>query len=294
MANIYRLEYGTPYIKKRTESGWTADFVFNREDLNWSNGSTFYYWGISGETLEKNYADNNLSFSFSDDGKVVWKSIRYEPKPTVTGYTNLYSVTSGETSTLCENGTSDDFNLTITFKRNYVLENCDLENSGGLNDLTSGSTVSGSFLDWITGATLSETTTETLNTKWYKEKNSRMGTLKIYLNGNPIYKIDNWEEIIPSQRESTNFLVQAWGTGTSEVGDIHTGSTLFNLKKIEYFEEPLNALQIKSNYKTLKSTFSINECDEPCVSLPSVYQPNAILLSDGDYLITQDRTIIIK
>ena len=37
MANIYRIEYGSPYIRRRTENGWTADFVFNREQQENTN-----------------------------------------------------------------------------------------------------------------------------------------------------------------------------------------------------------------------------------------------------------------
>lgn len=286
MANIYRLEYGSPYIRKRTESGWTVDFVFNRENLPWVSGSTFYYWGISGETIDKNYADNNLSFQFTDDGRIVWKSIRYEPKPNVTGHTNLYLITTGLTPQLCDNGTSNDFNITITFKRNFKLTDCNIQNDGGQNDLISTTTTSGSYLNWITGATLSETATEILNTKWYGEKKSRLGTLKIYLNGNPIYKLNDWEEIIPSERESQNPLVQAWGIGTNGIQNIHTGQTEFNLKNIEYYEEPLDALAVKNHYITkIKPSFDITECDADnnCIE-----QPN----QNVDLLITQDGEFI--
>jgi hypothetical protein len=295
MTTIYTIEFGSPYIKKRTESGWTTNFVFNKNGLDWVSGSVFYYWGISGETIDKNYADNNLSFSFSEDGEIVWKSIRYEPKSTITGTTNLYYTTSGSTPILCENGTSNDFNITITFKRNAVLEGCDIVNNGGLNDLISDTIVSGSFLDWITGATLNETSIEVLNPKWYNERNYRLGTLRFYLNGNPIYKLENWEEIVPSQRDSENPLVQAWGIGTSGVGNIHSGLTQFDLKNIKYIEEPLNPIEVKNYYNnTIKKLYTISECEEPCLELPSIYQPNAILLADGNYLITSDRTIIIK
>lgn len=298
MANIYRLEYGSPYIRKRTESGWTADFVFNRETLPWSSGSTFYYWGISGETIDKNYADNNLSFQFTDDGKIVWKTIKYQPISTFTGFTSHYHLVSGVTNTLCEDGTSEDFNITITFKRYRDLKDCKIQNSGGLNDLISGlteNTGSVTYKNWITGDTAEYTTTEILSKKWYDEKDSRLGTLKIYLNGNPIYKLENFEEIIPSQRESQNPLVQAWGIGTQGVGEVHVGETQFNLKNIEYFEEPLSYLSIKNRYKNqIKINWNINECNVPCSDGQTLYAPDAILYADGDYILTQDNIVIIK
>lgn len=290
-STIYRLEYGSPYIKKRTEEGWTADFVFNRESLPWISGSTFYYWGISGETIDYNYADNNLSFQFSENGEIIWKSIHYEPKSTLTGYTNQYNVVTGSTPQLCDMGTSLDFNVTITFKRYKTLKDCDLENQGGLNDMISGLTQdisSGSlnYSNWITGDTLNYFAIEKLNKKWFNERKSRLGTLKIYLNGNPIYKLENFEEIIPSERESQNILVQSWGIGTNGIQEIHTGQTQFNLKKIEYFEKPLDALTIKNRYITkIKPNFDITECDSDnnCVG-ESNQNVDLLITQDGEFI----------
>jgi hypothetical protein len=267
MSNIYLLENGTPYIKKRTENGWTLDFVFNREYQDWNGGLTFYYWGISGETIDYNYADNNLSFQFTPDGRICWKAIHFYPKNILLDTTNIYQLYSGQTNVLCSGGTSNDFNITIVFKRYKSLYECDLDNKGGLNDLVTGLTVSNDldFQNWLSGDTLTYTAVETLNKKWYKERNDRLGTLKIYLNGNPIYKLENFEEIIPSQRASTNPLVQAWGQGTDGIQEVHSGSTLFNMKNIEYYEEPLDAIAVKNHYNNnIKTMFSITECNEPC------------------------------
>ena len=270
MANTYFIENGTPWIRKRTEKGWTLDFVFNKQILPWVSGSTFYYWGISGETADYNYADNNLSFQFTENGEICWKAIHFFPVENSTGYTNNYNITSGKTETLCESGTSDDFNITITFKRYSELINCELPNKGGSNDMISGLTLnvtdgSPTYKDWLTGATLDYTTTEVLNKKWYKERGSRLGTLKIYLNGNPIYKVENFEEVIPSKRESENPLVQVWGAGTTGIADLHLGETQFDLLNINYFEQPLDALSVKNNYNTIiKNNFNITECNVPC------------------------------
>jgi hypothetical protein len=261
---IYQLENGTPYIRKRTENGWTVDFVFNRNGLDWSGATdnVFYYWGISGETEPSYYADNNLSFSFTDNGEIIWKSIHYTPVSTVSGYTNTYSTASGMTSTLCTGGTSSDFNITITFKRYKNLSECGLQNEGGLNDLISTVQDATNYKDWITGATEQLTAIETLSKKWYNEKDSRLGTLKIYLNGNPIYKLENFEEIIPSQRASENPLVQIWGAGTDGIENIHYGTCQFIIQNINYYEEPLDFLSVNNHYLTaIKPNFEITECD---------------------------------
>jgi hypothetical protein len=200
MATIYYLESGDPYIRRRTENGWTLDFVFNKDGYNWISGSTFYYWGISGEANPSNYADNNLSFSFTEDGRVLWKAIHSK-------YDNsnapIYYTITGQTDVLCSGGTSNDFNLTITFERNETLDNCDLNNKGGINDLVTGSTISSDldYLNWITGDTLNYFSIEEIGKKYYDDRKYRLGTLKIYLNGNPIYKLNNFEEIVPSIRQ---------------------------------------------------------------------------------------------
>jgi hypothetical protein len=261
----YRLEYGNPYIRTRTEDGWTADLVFNRDNIAWSGGSIFYYWGISGETVESNYADNNLSFGFTNDGRIIWKSVRYTPVDGINGTTNLYTLTSGATPTLCDDGTSRDFNITITFKRNTTLTDCDLDNKGGLNDLIGTVTNTTDYKDWLTGATENKQGTEILSKKWYNERNNRLGTLKIYLNGNQIYKLENFEEIIPSQRASENELIQSWGSGTDGMNGIHTGFTQFIIQNVEYYEEPLSFLAVKEHYKkTIEPNFDIIECNYPC------------------------------
>ena len=253
-------------IRKRTEKGWTLDFIFNRENLPWSDGKVFYYWGIKDETNPFYYLDNNLSFSFTSIGAIIWKSYKYtgfcDP---VSGYTGEYQYTSGTTPPLCDNGTSNDFNISITFERNMDYYDCEIENEGGWNDLITGWTVTNP-LNVISGATEEYVLVETLNQKWLKEKNKRLGTLKVYLNGHCIYKLENWEEIIPSLRKSTNGIYQIWGGGTTGCVGIHEGNTLFNLKRIKYYEEPLNYLALKERYINInKVTYNITECQDVCV-----------------------------
>lgn len=265
--NIYLLENGTPYIKKRTEEGWTADFVFNRESLPWVSGSTFYYWGISGETDPSNYADNNLSFGFTEDAKIIWKTIKYSPIETVSGYTNHYTTVTGSTPTLCEDGTSQDFNITIVFKRYTKLEDCEIDNMGGKNDLVTGLTSTTKFGVWLTGGSESHIAIENLNKKWYNERNSRLGSLKIYLNGNPIYKLENFEEVVPTLRQIKTVSFTADGTQTTfdvgeDIGTLHmvnVGSTLQSDDKYSFttgdsFIE-FNELKVPKSGSTVSITY---------------------------------------
>ncbi len=264
MATTYILESGDPYIRRRTEKGWTLDFVFNKDGFDWSGGTTFYYWGISGETEVTNYADNNLSFSFTDDGRVMWESVHY--KKYSCDSDPIYYVASGQTAVLCSGGTSNDFNLTIVFERNRDLTGCDICNFGGTNDLITGKTMTVGQLDWLTGATEVYTIVESLSEKWYENRDYRLGTLKIYLNGQKVYTLKDWEEIIPSRRDSENDLIQKFGEGTIESGDIHEGTTSFDMIEFNYYEYPFGHLQIKDNYTiNIKPNYNITECDEDCI-----------------------------
>jgi hypothetical protein len=268
----WNIEINVPYtgntcdftVRRRTEKGWTLDFVFSKVNKDWSEGGTFYYWGIVDELNPLYFVDNNLSFSFTSDGKIKWESYHYSGYCD-SGYTESYYTASGETPTLCTNGTSSDFNITITFERYKEFHNCDLENSGGVNDYITGWTVTNG-LNVISGATEQISgMTETVSQLWKKGQNSRLGILKIYLNGNPIYKINNWEEIIPSERNSINGIYQIWGGGTDGYETSYLNNTSFDMKRIKYFEEPLNFVHIKHHYLSeIKPNYNVVECQSIC------------------------------
>jgi hypothetical protein len=272
-------------VRRRTEKGWTLDFVFNGE----TTGTTFYYLGIKDDLLDGNYADNNLTFSFTNNNEIKWESYHYSGlcNPD-SGYTESYYTLTGKTPELCTNGIYNDFNITITFDRYTYLYDCEIENEGGWNDLIlgphavsytdelwapttgdTGSFFSGSFighstqittgytmvtgsLNWITGDT-EYSYVEELNKKWAGEKQKRLGTLRIYHNGKRIYKLKNFEEIIPSLRSSENEIVQIFGD------DSLNGI----LKQVKYFEEPLDFVHVKHHYLTsIKPNYSIYGCSD--------------------------------
>jgi len=251
-------------IDRRTEKGWTLDFVFNRENLPWSLGSVFYFFGVRDENDPYLYADNNLSFSFTSDGRIKWQAYRYSGSCVNELYQETFYIDSGVTPILCSNGTSKDFNITVVFDRHLRHTECEIENAGGWNDLITGDTIMNASDVVLSGSTESIRYTEELNKDWNDERYARLGILKIYLNGWPIYKIDNWEEIVPSKRGFQPFI-QSWGGGTTGSGNIHVGTTSFNLKTIKYIEQPLNALEVKHHYITqVKPYYDIVECQDPC------------------------------
>jgi hypothetical protein len=268
------------FLNKRTQKGWTLDFVFS----GITTGSTFYYWGIKNETDFHNLGDNNLSFGFTDDHRIEWSAFRYSGHcDSTSGYTESFYLSTGQTPTLCTNGISGDFNVTITFDRYKHYEDCDIENEGGHNDLVTGWTVTNP-IESLSGATESFTIVETLNKKWSDEREKRLGTLKIYLNGNVIYKIKDWEEVIPSPRNSSNSISQIWGK------DLST----YVIKRVKYFEDPLDFVHVRHHYLTsTKPFYSINKCQQECIQDIMGFYDNPLLQENGDVLLTEDNDILL-
>lgn len=267
---VYKFDTGSesdfcsPIIRRRTEKGWTLDFIFNRESSLWSMGGVFYYLGVRGEDNVENYTDNNLSFQFTSDRRIKWVAHHYSGYCGTDSYQESFYTASGQTPQLCTIDPTKDFNITIVFDRNSRYENCDIENDGGWNDLIP------EFLFTPvtnTGTTSTQlvvsNTDEILNKKWADERNRRLGTLKIYLNGRPIYKLKDWEEVIPSQRGVQPFI-QSWGGGTGLMNNLHNGISCFNIKSIKYYEEPLDFVHVKHNFLTRLNIYDFFICGDDC------------------------------
>jgi len=293
----YKIENGNPYIRRRTEKGWTLDFIFNRQGLGWSEGNVFYYLGVEGENNASVYMDNNLSFQFTSDAKIKWVAHHYSGTCSTSGYTESHYIGAGQSPTLCVTDNTKDFNLTIVFNRYKELNDCDIDNVGGFNNLiqgphpiafdkpltgvtamtstqiVTGYTITNTLEDWITGGTITTEYVEELNRKWANERNDRLGQLKFYLNGNLFYTEENWEEVIPSYRND-NDLIQSWGKGKdySTFWSTPVQYCNFYVKSIKYYEEPLDFIHVKHNFRTLTGyTFEI--CNAPCVDDVRSYVP---------------------
>ena len=283
----------SPIIKQRTEKGWTLDFVFNRESLPWSSGNIFYYYGVRGSTSTPELADNSLSFKFTSDGKIEYNAVRYSGycNPSV-GYSENYYTEVGTTPTLCTAGLTDDFNVTIVFDRYKHYQDCELENEGGVNDLIPEFRVY-EYVDLDSESTSTQIAVYNedpiLNKKWEEESQKRLGVLKIYLNGNLIYKKENFEEVIASNRGIQPFI-QSWGGVDNESG----GVCCFNIKSIKYFEEPLSFPRVRHHYLTeIKPNFEIVECGVKCEDGLTEFITDGLLDENGDYIINEYDSKII-
>jgi hypothetical protein len=266
------------YIARRNEKGWMLDYVFNKNELTGWTDSVFFYTGVRDEYDPVNYGDNNLSFKFTKDGRIAWESYRYSGYcDTVSGYTPMYYISTGQTLPLCSGGTSDDFNITIVFERHNYYVDCELPNEGGWNDLIHTGYTSSTGSTIVTGETA-----EQLNVNWLNERNKRLGTLKIYHNRTllqidaplssipnfrnlPVYEFKDWEEVILSDRGFQPF-VHAVGGGVTGSGDLHNSVCCYAIKYAAYFEDIMNFPEILDRYTNyISPLFNIIECNEACI-----------------------------
>jgi hypothetical protein len=119
-----------------------------------------------------------------------------------------------------------------------------------------------------------------------------LGTLKIYLNGRPIYKLENWEEIVPSNRGTQPFI-QSWGGGTGLMNNIHNGVCCFNIKSIKYYEEPLDFVHVRHNFLTRLNNYDFFICGEDCEDDIFEMDDGHIIDDEGGILLGDDDSHLI-
>ena len=275
-------------FENRYNEGWSFNIVFDKTNHNWSDGKVFFYSGIKNELDEVNFVDNNLSFSFTTDGRIIWKSIHYSGGCVNNTFTKIPILFSGQTNPL---NVENIFDITITFKRNYTLYGCDLLNYGGVNDLISGYTIT-NINNVLTGATIDVDYVQTITNNWILERNNRLGQLKIYVNGKLFYLKTNWEEIIPTKRTSNNDIYNIFGGGTNNSGNIHSGNTLFNILRIKYWSTYLNYIDIYKQFYNNNLLYLSNNNTLNCINEITGFFDNQILLGDYSSLQTNDNNLI--
>jgi len=131
-------------------------------------------------------------------------------RTSVTGYTFEEFCSSKGIYDYCSGTTFLDeehwFQVDAVFERKYWFDECDLYYRGGLGTITSypfSATVENQTLSLIQPPTTHSNITPPkleiveLNNQWLLEKDYRIGTFKIFVNGMHIFTVDNFEEIIP-------------------------------------------------------------------------------------------------
>ena len=285
-------------IRRRTEIGWTIDATINKNGQPWSSGHNLFYVGINSESEPEHYLDNNLSFKFTSDGRMEWRSYRYSGYcDTDSGFTETNYISTGQTEQMFEEPFLSDndliFNIAITFKRYSEYVGCDIANQGGWNDMITGVTVNNPT-DVITGATESVSYIEVLNEKWWSERDKRLGTLSIFINGKRIYKLENFEEIIPSVRDGEHLIQHVWGGGLFYSGGIHESEdTFFRFQRFKYYEEPLNPIQINHSYLTsVKPYYNITDVTDSCGDVLIGFTDIGLLTENNENIFTEDNNIL--
>ena len=207
---------------------------------------------------------NGIGFRITDDMRIGYRTIRYTGECVTTGETcNTgktfdcdYSIEESYSEPICkfitQSGNCKEtwIQVDIVFDRNLYLEDCEIYNNGGVNDLVKIRTDKferyGSHKASNGGAFGCHPVAPTPETKpckdeyprfiedayfdfnchgaqvqsWFEEKEYRLGTLSFYVNGRRVHKVENYEEIIPRQL-NTNKQTQvgvaynmSWGGGT--------------------------------------------------------------------------------
>jgi hypothetical protein len=144
------------------------------------------------------------------------------------------------------------FQVDVTWSRYTDFDYCDLKYFGGLADITeirpldslANNTVN-LIQPPLTHINEFGETIEivNLNQKWLEEKKYRLGRLKIYVNGKPIYTLENFEEVIPralntdkEKQLGVPFNI-SWGGGTQGLHENLTFSSCSGLTS-GYTQDP--------------------------------------------------------
>ena len=145
--------------------------------------------------------------------------------------------------------------IDAVFRRNAYFEECDLWDKGGLGDIISEEYIATLYnnslslvVPPITQEQTNPPTTEVVNItdKWIQEKNYRLGTFRIYINGRVFMEIEDFEEIIPrplntfkEKQIGVPFNISLGG-GTQGLHDNLTfsGGCPENINEIVYQQDP--------------------------------------------------------
>lgn len=225
--------------------------------------------------------------------------------------------------------------IDTVFRRNTWIDDCDLKDKGGINSIVSdvytATTANNSeslIKPPITHKEIydpAKVEVVDFNSQWLAESKFRLGTLKIYVNGNLFMVINNFEEVIPRllnvEREKqigvpynisigggtqglhdnltfsgncemqlsgftyqqdpeclpTNILNQTIYSGLTTniiLEQYFGGSLIGDISAFRMYTEPLNASQVKHNFRILKDRYFLLDpnCVD-CVKIPPTPTP---------------------
>ena len=191
---------------------------------------------------------NAIGFRITDDMRIGYRTIRYTGSCQTTGTTcnsgntfNCgYSIEESYSDPICPFITiiSGDCSNTwvqvdVVFERNLSLDNCEIYNNGGVNDLIkiknkfdiktnetpTKKRCNGEYPKFVEDGYFDFNCKGAQVENWFTEREYRLGTLTFYINGRRFHTVKDFEEIIPRQL-NTNKETQvgvaynmSWGGG---------------------------------------------------------------------------------
>ena len=267
-----------------------------------TDNNGFFFFKGTRLGMGTNLYSNAIGFRITDDMRIGYRALRYSgdciPEGDCTDEANFICSLNVEESysyPICpfisKSGSCENvwMQVDVVFERNYYLEDCDLLNIGGINDLMMTNTTYANYLpytydlndpcDTFQPGYLDFTCTGVSVSHWFNEKKYRMGTLKFYVNGRVVHKVENYEEIIPRHLNGSQFGVpynMSWGGGAfgyresglpiSNSSDLIAqhfgGSFIGGISKMMYYIKPLTADEVYHNFLINKSRYSLVDCEE--------------------------------
>ena len=191
---------------------------------------------------------NAIGFRITDDMKIGYRTIRYTGTCQTTGTTcdsgktfNCgYSIEESYSGPICPfisiisgNCKNTWIQVDVVFERNITLDDCEIYNNGGVNDLikiknkfdikTSETPTkkrcNGEYPKFVEDGYFDFNCKGAQVENWFTEREYRLGTLTFYINGRRFHTVKDFEEIIPRQL-NTNKETQvgvaynmSWGGG---------------------------------------------------------------------------------
>lgn len=242
---------------------------------------------------------NAVGFRLTDDMRIGYRTLRYTGHCETTGHTDFcntgktfvcgYMVEESYSDPICpfitQSGNCNDtwIQVDVVFKRNLELEDCEIFNNGGINDLIKVRTdkfqrygthkdggigpfgcnrasvtpevnpCNDQYPRFIEDAYFDFNCRGAQVQKWFTDNEYRLGTLTFYVNGRRVHQVENYEEIIPRQL-NTNKQTQvgvaynmSWGGGALGLSSALIPSTGCNEDWVKFTPNSDQTL-IKDNF----------------------------------------------
>jgi len=314
-------------------TGETIPVITSAKTIN----TGFFFFRGTREGMAFESYDNAFGVRLRDDMSIGYRALRwsgycdcgqsyqnaydYEPCGDNCNFKCQYVVEESYSEPICpfitKSGDCENvwIQVDVVFERNYYLEDCDLLNVGGINDLIMTDTTYPNNLpyaysgdgpcDKFNPGPLNYECTGTSAQNWFNEKKYRLGTLKFYVNGRVVHTVKDYEEIIPRHNRINSSLGipynMSWGGGAfgfreernpipvnaDPIGKYFGGSFIGGISQMMYYIKPLTADEIYHNFLINKDRYKLVDCEEckncnnGCLdcTLPSEYMTDVGLLN---------------